>query len=328
MDAGKCELPHCNPRGLGAHPSLRRACPPGARDVHFGQPMHRSVCTLALLLATGCSATGAARTLGDVLLVRPHLVTVRNLEYGRHDLRLDVHRPRQPRAQSPVIVFLYAGRWKYGSKDDYRLLGDALTRKGWVVVVPDYRLHPRVDYPAWVDDAADAVRWTRDHIARFGGDSTGIHVVGHSAGGHTAALLALDERHLTSVGVHPHAIRGFVSIAGPVDTTWTDEDVQRLMGPSAGWPETYPRTHIDGNEPPLLLLHGAKDDVVHPENSERLAARIAAAGGCARAVVLEKLDHVRILVALAIPRLGIGKVMEEVERFVDDPRAATCAAQS
>jgi len=282
------------------------------------------VLALALLLATGCTATGAARGLADLLFVRQHLVTVRNLHYGRHDLRLDVHRPQIRRAEAPVIVFLYGGRWKYGSKDDYRVLGDALTKQGWVVVVPNYRLHPLVNYPAWVEDAADAVRWTRDHIARFGGDPTRIFVVGHSAGAHTATLLALDERHLQAVGVDPHDVRGFVSLAGPVDTIWTDADVQRLMGPAAGWPETYPRTHISGGEPPLLLLHGADDDVVHPHNSTSLAARITAAGGCARSVVLQGLGHVKIVLALALPRALSGQVMEQLVRFIDDPRAVAC----
>lgn len=284
----------------------------------------RPATSLLLLLATGCSATDAARGIADLLFVREHLVTVRDLDFGRHGLSLDVHRPRQPRGNAPVIVFLHAGRWKSGSRDDYRVLGNGLTERGWVVVVPDYRKHPQVSYPAWVEDGADAVRWTRDHVARFGGDSTRIFVVGHSSGAHTAALLALDERHLRSVGVEPATIRGYVSLAGPVDTTWTDEDVQRLMGPREGWPDTYPRTHIDGREPPLLLLHGAKDDVVHPDNSVRLAARITAAGGCARASVLAKLDHVRIVLALAVPRLAGRRVMEEVAGFVADPAGSAC----
>jgi len=285
--------------------------------------LHMSL-VLALLLAAGCSTVGIARGAGDLLFVRDHLLTVRNLHYGRHDLRLDVHRPLSRPTGAPVIVFLYGGRWKYGSKDDYRVLGDALTKRGWVVVIPDYRLHPRVNFPAWVEDAADAVRWTRDHVARFGGDSTRIHVVGHSAGAHTAALLALDERHLAAVGVDARSISGFVSLAGPVDTTWTDADVQRLMGPTSGWPATYPRTHVDGTEPPLLLLHGAEDDVVRPQNSEQLAARITAAGGCARAVVLDGLGHVKIILALALPRLLPKGVTQELARFVADPRGATC----
>ena len=73
-------------------------------------------------------------------------------------------------AGTPVVVFIYGGRWQGGSKEQYRLLGDALTREGFVAVMPDYRLYPEVGFPRWVEDGARAVRWVRDSIARYGGD--------------------------------------------------------------------------------------------------------------------------------------------------------------
>jgi pimeloyl-ACP methyl ester carboxylesterase len=183
------------------------------------------------------------------------------------------------RLAAPVVVYLFGGRWQNDSKDQYRLLGDALTRRGLVLVVPDYRLYPEVEFPGWVEDAARAVRWTRDNIQRFGGDPGRIWVVGHSAGGHTAALLALDDRYLREAGVPTPGVQGFVSLAGPVNSEWTAADVQALMGPRAGWPATYPATHIDGTERPLLLLHGSGDRTVSPANSVSLAKRIREQGG-------------------------------------------------
>jgi pimeloyl-ACP methyl ester carboxylesterase len=151
------------------------------------------------------------------LLVHGHFDLVRDLPYGSDARqRLDVYRPRSSARPAPVVVFLYGSRWQHGSKGEYRLLGDALTGRGIVAVVPDYRLYPEVRFPAWVEDAARAVRWVRDSIGRFGGDPTRIFVVGHSSGGHTAAVLALDEHYLRDAGVPAEAVRGFVSIAGPV----------------------------------------------------------------------------------------------------------------
>jgi acetyl esterase/lipase len=239
--------------------------------------------------------------------------------------RLDVYRPTEARAAGPMVVFLYGGRWSSGTREDYRLLGDAFTRRGWVAVVPDYRLAPSVQFPAWVQDAALAVRWARDHAARFGGDTSRIFVIGHSAGAHSAALLALDERFLRAAGVPNGAVKGFVALAGPVETTWTDADVQALMGPPAGWPATYPATHVDGREPPLLLLHGDEDRTVSVGNSLRLEERIRARGGCARTVVYRGVGHVEIVVALSAPRLGIAPVLDDVAAFVRDP-ARGCAA--
>ena len=268
---------------------------------------------ILLALLPACSL----REVAEAVIPDNHFAATRNLAYGALPRqKLDVYRPRGLRRPAPVVVFLYGGRWQNGSKADYRLLANALTRRGIVTVVADYRLYPEVRFPAFVEDAAGAVRWTRDNIARFGGDTTRIFVAGHSAGAHIATLLALDEQWLRSAGVPPGGVRGFVSIAGPVDTVWTDPDVQALMGPPAGWPATYPRTHVDGTEPPLLLLHGGGDETVNPSSSTRLAARIRAHGGCVRTIVYPNVGHVEIVVALAAPWLNIAPVLHDVVNFV------------
>lgn len=280
------------------------------------------VALLALLaLAAGCSPVRVA----EALLLGDHFALAAGLPYGEADRqRLDVYRPLRVRAPAPVVIFLYGGRWQQGARDQYRLLGDALTRRGMVAVVPDYRLYPEVRFPAWVEDAARAVRWTRDHIRRFGGDPGRIFVVGHSAGAHSATLLALDPAYLREAGVPTAAVRGFVSIAGPVDTVWTDPDVQALMGPREAWPATYPVSHLGGGNSRLLLLHGGGDEVVLPSNSVNLAARVRARGGCAEAVVYPGVGHVEIVVALSVPRLGIAPVLDDLTHFIRAPESAAC----
>ena len=239
------------------------------------------------------------------------------IPYGADERqRLDVYRPYPARRRAPVIVFLYGGRWKYGSKDDYLLIGNSFARRGWITVIPNYRLFPEALFPAWVRDGADAVRWTVDNIATFGGDTSRIVVVGHSAGAHTATLLALDERYLRDVGIAHGMVKGFASIAGPVDTTWTAPDVQRLMGPSAGWPLSYPRTHLGEGHLPLLLMHGDADDVVTVGNSLRLAGRIAERGGCAPLRIYRGVGHVDIAIALGLPALVQAPVLDDLAWFV------------
>jgi len=292
--------------------------------MHPSSALLSALAAITALAATGCSLRRAAET----LLLGSHFVRTEGVAYGPEARqRLDVYRPKAVRAPAPVVVFLHGGRWNSGTRGDYRLLGDALTRRGWVAVVPDYRLAPAARFPAWVEDGARAVRWARDNAARLGGDSTRIFVVGHSAGGHSAALLALDEHFLRDAGVPAGAVRGFVSLAGPVDTTWTDPDVQALMGPREGWPATYPATHIDGTEPPLLLLHGGGDRTVAVENSVRLAARIRDRGGCARSIVYPGVGHVQIVVALSAPRLRIARVLDDIDAFVRDRRRNCTAAR-
>ena len=285
--------------------------------------------TIRFTLSAGVFALGAltsacsSRRAAETLLLGDHFVLTKGIAYGGNGHnRLDVYRPRDDRRRFPVVVFLYGGRWQSGSKEEYRLVGNALTRRGIVVIVPDYRMYPGALFPAWVEDAAQAVRWSVDNAHRFNGDTARIFVVGHSAGAHTAALLALDEKYLRSAGVAAHVLRGAVSMAGPVDTSWTDPDVQALMGPREGWPMTYPASHIDGTEQPLLFLHGAGDETVAQINSSRLAARIRERGGCARSVSYAGVGHVEIVVALALPWLRRAPVVDDIESFIHDPKRA------
>lgn len=275
---------------------------------------------MLLMVLAQTSACSPLR-IAEGLFLGQHFDRRAGLRYGSEVRQLlDVYRTHPMDTPAPVVIFLYGGRWQNGSKDQYRILGDAFTRRGIVVVVPDYRLYPEAGFPAWVHDAARVVNWTRRNISRFGGDSTRLWVVGHSAGGHTAALLALDEHYLLDAGVPAGAVHGFVSLAGPVMTSWTDADVQALMGPSEGWSATYPVTHIDGREAPILLLHGGNDKTVWSRNSTELAARITARGGCAKAIVYPGLGHVEIVVALAAPQLGIAPVFADVMKFIRDRR--------
>jgi acetyl esterase/lipase len=273
-------------------------------------------------LLLGPLAACAPRRVAESLLLGNHYQLLEDRPYGRnpHE-RLDVYRPRGKISAGPVVVFLYGGRWQHGSKEEYRLLGDALTAEGVVAVVPDLRRYPDVRFPAWVEDAARAVRWVRDSIAAYGGDPGRLFVMGHSSGAHTATLLALDGHYLIEAGVRPSAVKGYISLAGPVATTWTDPDVQKLMGPRQLWSATYPIQQVDRSGPPLLLLHGGRDRLVSPANSTRLAARIRALGGCAPITVYSGLGHVGIVLALALARYEIAPVMRDVMRFVRAPEA-------
>jgi acetyl esterase/lipase len=278
---------------------------------------------LPLVLALG--ACSPRRAVEWVLLGNSFELT-RELAYGPDPRqRLDVYRPRQGKPGMPVVVFLYGGRWQGGSRELYHLLGDAFAREGVMAVVPDYRLAPQVSFPGWVEDAARAVRWVHDSIGRFGGDPGRIFVVGHSAGAHTAMLLALDPRYLRAAGVPPGAVRGYAGLAGPVATTWTDPDVQALMGPRESWPGTYPLTYARGDAAPILLLHGGRDRTVNPTNTARLSAAIRARGGCASYRVYRGIDHIGIVIALSVPRFHLAPVMDDLLGFIRDPRGVACS---
>jgi acetyl esterase/lipase len=266
--------------------------------------LRRDLLRTCLLLASVLATTGCQRTYFAAINAGRQ-ATAADQAYGVLPAQhLDVHRARGA-DPAPVAVFLYGGRWREGRREDYRFVAAALAARGILVVVPDYRRYPEVRFPGFVEDAALAVGWVREHARRHGGDPDRIVLVGHSAGAHIAALLATDARFLARHGLHPRDLAGVVGIAGPYDfLPLTDPGLRAVFGEEAGWDASQPVRFVDGDEPPFLLLHGDADRSVGPYNSARLAARLRAAAGEVEHRVYPGVGHVRILSAFRFPRLA------------------------
>jgi acetyl esterase/lipase len=233
---------------------------------------------------------------------------------SRH--RLDVCRPRGA-AAAPVIIFFYGGAWQSGYKELYRYVAKALARRGYVAVVPDYRIYPEVCYPEFLHDGALVVRWVKDNIARFGGDPAKLFLKGHSAGAHIAAMLSIDARWLGKVGLDPRRdIAGLIGIAGPYDLMpLRDEKLKMIFG-GVDRPETQPIYHVAPGAPPALLMTGGRDRLVEPGNSVRLAARLVAAGNAATVLTYRRVGHFIIIAAVAPFLRFLVPVMRDVDAFI------------
>ena len=95
------------------------------------------------------------------------------------------------------------------------------------------------------------------HIGEYGGNKNQLWLAGHSAGGHTGALLTTDKHYLDEVHVPRSAIRGFAGLAGPYDFVPEDKDIKAVFAPAGGDAKSaMPATYIDGTQPPMLLLWG------------------------------------------------------------------------
>ena len=252
------------------------------------------------------------------------LAVERDLAYGSHPRQLlDLYRPAAGPDGLPVLVWFYGGAWQSGRRQDYRFVAARLARRGMLVAVPDYRLHPEAGYPAFLQDAAAAVAHVRRHAAAWGGDPGRIVLAGHSAGAHIAAMLALDRRWL---GLRD-GIAGAVGLAGPYDfLPIQGPDIRAVFAAAAAdLRETQPIHHADGTAPPLLLLHGTRDRTCYPRNSLALAARIRAAGGRAEAVLYPGIGHIGIVLGF-VPLLARCPTLIDVDRFVRSALAPSRAA--
>lgn len=286
----------------GLHPGQRMAFRFALTGFHpllgFTRTLGRLTLLLCLLALAGCSGTMLLNALTPGFGYTRQAGIVFDENTG---LRLDVYAPSGAR-NAPVAVFFYGGSWQEGARGDYRFVGEALARQGLVVVVPDYRLYPAVRYPAFLQDAAQAVAWTRSHIATYGGDPESLVLMGHSAGAYNAAMLTLDPDFLQAAGVQRGTIRGMVGLAGPYDFLPLKEPaLQRIFAPAGDLRLTQPVSHADGRNPPMLLIHGRDDSRVRPSNSLRLAEQVRGAGGPAEVRIYDHLDHPWAVANLAAP---------------------------
>lgn len=217
---------------------------------------------------------------------------------------IDVYRADQPDA--PAVVFFYGGRWQGGRRADYAYVGRWLAEAGVTTIIPDYRLYPEVRYPTFVEDAAAAVAWVFEHHRQLGIDPRRIHLSGHSAGAHIAALLATDAKYLERHGMRPADLAGVIGLSGPYDfLPLTDDDLVEIFSADPDrQADSQPVNHVDGDEPPFLLLHGDDDLLVWPRNSIRLKAKLDAAGVPAKLKIYQGLGHIRMLASLRYASLG------------------------
>ena len=227
--------------------------------------MSRATLIAFLLLLAGCSTTQflAANAPTEFDRIGRHA----DLAYGQDPRqRLDVYSPRHA-TNRPVVIFWYGGSWVKGQKSNYRFVGTSLAERGIVAVLPDYRLYPQVTFPAFDEDGARAVAWVEQHVQEFGGDPHRIVLMGHSAGGHTAAFLAFNHEFLRKFGVDPNSIAGLVGLSGTYELVPETPTEHATFPPPYTEADWQPIRFVDARSPPTLLLHGADDKEVLPQEA-------------------------------------------------------------
>jgi len=117
-------------------------------------------------------------------------------------------------SNAPVVVFIHGGYWRSLDKSDHSFVAPALVEQGACVVVPNYALCPAVSIPHIVMQMVKALTWVWRYIGRWGGDASRIHLVGHSAGGHLAAMMMACRWSEYQSDLPPDLVKSVLSVSG------------------------------------------------------------------------------------------------------------------
>lgn len=256
-----------------------------------------------------------ARLLNALAAVAPVTLDT-GIAYGpsaRH--KLDVYRPRAA-GPHPLAVFIYGGGWEEGERETYRFVGSALASAGIVTVIPDYRVYPEVRFPGFIEDGAAAVRWAHQHAVANGADPDRLVLMGHSAGAHIAAMLALDPHWLRSEGLPASLVRGLVGLAGPYDFHPDTPTRRIIFGLERDRARTQPISFARPDAPPALLVSGRGDSVVDPGNATRLARRLQDVGASAEVKFYPRPSHASLIGAFSPALRFVAPVFRDTVDFI------------
>lgn len=272
----------------------------------------------SLLCATLLTACSPVNVLNLSIPTR-HLSVNSNIAYSKLKRQsLDIYQPKSKDDKSlPVVIFFYGGSWDSGDKQDYLFIGEAFSSKGFITVIPDYRVFPEVKFPTFMQDPALATKWVKDNITDYGGNPDNIFIAGHSAGAHIAMMLNLNTEYLAAVDLTPKAFKGFIGLAGPYDFLPLSSDrLKTIFGPEESRWSSQPINYVTGNNQPTMLMVGLKDDTVWPRNTFNLAKAIREKNGSVEVIEYPNYGHVKMIASIAKPFRRFNSVLDDMVEFM------------
>lgn len=271
---------------------------------------------LAMLLV-GCSAAGVL----NGITPSSSFDRDKDIAYGDEDRQnMDVYRASEPKAEAPVIVFVYGGGWTRGEKGMYKFVAEGFTKEGYDVAVPDYRLYPESIYPQMVTDTGQAVNAVAD---AFPGRS--LVLMGHSAGAYNVLMtvMAPDISNVQSC----ERIAGVVSLAAPTgaypmtDAPYTSIFPDRFLGQDA------PMNRKISDLPPIMLVNGKDDTTVGYGNAVKLSKSLKASDHAVTLSIYDDMNHIDPVRVLSRHFDGGSTLKTDILSFIEDLPAPQCAAE-
>ena len=213
------------------------------------------------------------------------------------DVKLDLYLPYEaPKAggKSPVYIFVHGGSWMFGNQKQIRMAGqlvDRLRSEGVAVVSIDYRKLPKAGFSSIIEDGIDSLHWLSAHADQYQLDLGKTVLHGASAGGHIALMMGFTEQ------LPDLEVQLIIDEYGPTDLVALSE--HRLPGrrnflsvfPDFRLQAVSPVSYLDGDKPPVYIIHGEFDELVPLSQSELLFAALREQGQKADMYVVKAANH-------------------------------------
>ncbi|MEC7125141.1 MAG: alpha/beta hydrolase [Bacteroidota bacterium] len=189
-----------------------------------------------------------------ILTDLPYYENPVNDTYQKERCMLDLYFPEGIQ-NFPTIVWFHGGGLKRGSK----AIPEQLKQKGLAIVAVNYRLHPKVNAPKYIEDAAAAVAWVFKNIGQHGGDTSQIYLCGFSSGGYLSLMVTLDQKWLKEHSIEANQIKGVITLSA---TTFTNHTIRKEYGmdiTQALIDHYAPVHYARGDAPPITLITGDRE---------------------------------------------------------------------
>lgn len=199
-------------------------------------------------------------------------------------LKLDVWYQHEINTPQPTLVYIHGGGWIFGTKETSVLQFLPFLEKGWRVVNVEYRMASNSLAPAAVEDTRCALRWVFRNAKQWNFDTSKIVLTGHSAGGHLSLITGmlpdgtgLDNNCYGDEKLNVAAIinwYGITDVNDIIQGANLKNYAVMWMGSQTNAAEiarrVSPLTYVRADLPPILTIHGDKDDVVPYSQAVRL----------------------------------------------------------
>lgn len=191
-----------------------------------------------------------------------------------HVLAMSIYRPKNSTASFPLVVMIHGGGWQSGTPELLKTLAFSIAAQGFVVAVPAYRLSTEAQYPAAINDLATALNWLTTHKAQYNIDTSKLALIGSSAGGQMAALLAYSQGQLKETNNPLIKANVLINIDGlsdfttPIALRYENDPSKKITSASAWlgsryednpqrWHNASPINYINASSPATLFINSS-----------------------------------------------------------------------